>query len=436
MATRDRSVNIAARYFTFNSWWTYFTVQPANRVTSNTFLFQRVRNGSGVLNWKKKIANHEDATSDFTATYDSAQWNGKVGGVIKYSKDSFGNWSQNGPLVIEERLTGDYIGYQCITNPFTGTGWIGNADGRASNKFLSAVRETQTRFSAPTFIGELRETQRMLRKPAAALWDNILGYEAKLKKAKFRNPKRWIYSIPDLWLEQAFGWKPLMMDIEDAWGSLKHLLQKEHTEHISKAAVDNRHVGDQLFYQTPIGMNYMTVKLMQFKREESIVRYRGDVVVQAATTFADTAARWGFNPEEFVATAWELLPWSFLVDYFTTIGDFIDASGARTSSLKWVCKTVRTKSRDFKRAEVDPKYSVEAIPKASQVTAFSTEQSPAWSTFERRRITRTKGEVPVPDLSIRWEGPKWGQIANMSALLGSFNANLHFQTPRRRNYRL
>lgn len=439
MATKDRSRKISSRYFSFNSYNGQFNALSPYLVLSATQNFVRLRDGVSVPKWQEKIKNHEDATSNFNGTYDTLDIIGDVSGVFKYTCDSTGFPTPHGPKVVEERLTGSFIGTKALANPYYGSGFVGNADGRASNKFLSEVRATQSQFSAPTFLGELRETQRMLRRPAAALWENLLGYEAGLKKAKRRNPKRWIYSIPDLWLEHSFGWRPLMMDIEDAWNTLLTFLDQEHVKHISKAGVDNRHVDDTYQQATPNGLSFAQVTGRRIRREEAIVRYRGDVVVQAATTFADKAARWGFNPSEFVATAWELLPWSFLVDYFTTIGDFIDASGARTSSLKWVCKTVRKKSRDYWVLSYDPIATTSGLNanfKASIVANASLSKSPAQAIFERRSITRTSGTVPLPDLSIRWEGPKWGQIANMAALLGSFNANLHFQTPSRRNYRL
>jgi len=57
--------------------------------------------------------------------------------------------------------------------------------------------------------------------------------------------------------------------------------------------------------------------------------------------------------------------------------------------------------------------------------------------YERRTVHRMDftGVLLTPQVNILYEGPKWGQIANMSALFGQFCSNLHTQTPAKHNYR-
>lgn len=395
----------------------------------------RTRTGSGLPHYKELIAKHESATTGLTARYQSLDTSGAIEGSVRYFWDPSGGWASKTPQW--EYLSGDVLGYQQITSGAV-SNWPGNgAQGRAANKFLSEVRETQSRFSAPTFLGELRQTLRMMHRPAGALWKNLLGYEAALSKRKRQNPKRWIYSIPELWLEWSFGWKPLMMDIDEAWKAANSLLDEEHVQNCQGSAMDTQQISASASTYLPPGSNYCQCKFNTLAKENVLYRYRGDVVVQAATTCADRFARWGFNPDEFLPTAWELLPWSFLVDYFATIGDFIDASGARTAGLKWTNLTLRRKYTKVVTGYFNAEYSKSTIPAANYILSANLDKSPAMSIYVDKEVTRSAVSPSSISaaLSIRWDGPRWGQIANMSALLGMFNSNLHFQQPSLRNFR-
>jgi len=52
----------------------------------------------------------------------------------------------------------------------------------------------------------------------------------------------------------------------------------------------------------------------------------------------------GFRPEEFVPTAWELIPYSFVVDYFTNVNDIINAWAYRSAGIEWLQYTAYRES--------------------------------------------------------------------------------------------
>jgi hypothetical protein len=52
---------------------------------------------------------------------------------------------------------------------------------------------------------------------------------------------------------------------------------------------------------------------------------------------ADT---FGVNAREFIPAAWELMPWSFLIDYFSNIGDILEQTFVSLENMRWINKTV------------------------------------------------------------------------------------------------
>jgi hypothetical protein len=228
----------------------------------------------------------------------------------------------------------------------------------------------------------------------------------------------------------------LMMDIDDAWDALSSLSDKEGVAHLSRAPQ-----GLKLRSQT-FGLGSLYAGgVDRLKRDTSVrtsvqtsVRYRGDVVAQAATTFADKAARWGFNPAQFLPTAWELLPWSFLVDYFATIGDYLDASFTNTATLKWTCRTTRHKLITEELISPNRSATMSVFPVAAKASYASDGYS--YCKYTRVNVDRQPGASPVPSVVfVDFQNQSSNHLANMAALFGSFCANLHSQNPSPRNFR-
>jgi hypothetical protein len=350
--TKDMSTYYIGRYTQLAS------LAGTNQTLSRIQKITRTRTGQGVPNWKQKIKDHQSASSPLTGTFDSVNVVGWIDDNLIYYYDPVVGW---GGQRQEERIKGNVALYEIAPNLTPDTSLDNSVDGKASNKYLSAARELVTKMDGGTFLKELKQTLRMLRHPAEALSRSIDDYYKALSKRKRLESQRrrrkglpelpkdspkweWYNAIPDLWLEHSFGWKPFMMDVEDAFDALSSLSDQEGVVHLSRAAQ-----GLKLRSQSSsIGSQYAGAGADRLRRNvinrssvQTTIRYRGDVTAQAATTFADKAARWGFTPAQFLPTAWEILPWSFLVDYFATIGDFLDASFTNTATLKWTNKTIR-----------------------------------------------------------------------------------------------
>jgi hypothetical protein len=300
-----------------------------------------------------------------------------------------------------------------------------NADNRASAAFYKKLRATAVLFSGPTFLGELRETLHMIRRPASALYSSANGYLDALTRRKRASPKHWTKTISGLWLEHSFGWKPLINDVLDAAKAQRALISQPRQKVLSAGGKDVSNPfpvgvwGNGVYAAGTVGDNRM---LARSRRVDSvIVRYKGKVKAQAEMTTWDKWALFGFTPSEFIPTAWELLPWSFLIDYFTNIGDILTSAVTSTQNVVYVNKTVISE-REFTGFVVpfeveDATYAIVNIGRSD----FSC---------RRRSVSRSAGVgVPLPRLTFE-TGLSDGQLFNVAALLGQARA-LHGQnTPR------
>lgn len=122
--------------------------------------------------------------------------------------------------------------------------------------------------------------------------------------------------IPEQWLALQYGWKPLLGDVKGACDELANLLLEEPPLMSVEASFRKKLppwtvTMDAFEYNPPI------IK----SRERGTIAGRGRLVAACSSSLAQAAGRTGIiNP---YAVTWELLPWSFVVDWFLPVGAFL-----------------------------------------------------------------------------------------------------------------
>lgn len=179
-----------------------------------------------------------------------------------------------------------------------------------------------------TAAAERKDSIQMIGKRVDQMTDLLVSHKAnmgRLEKAikrakKPRKIKRLMNLISSLRLEFAYGWAPLASDL--------YTLGNEIMPPIFYADVHATVNAEQILPTYSFGYEggyYGTVKLT------------GKIGLEMNDPFTASAAQLGLtNP---AATAWELVPWSFAVDWILPIGDYLrqastlDGLNVRFSSL-------------------------------------------------------------------------------------------------------
>jgi hypothetical protein len=233
-----------------------------------------------------------------------------------------------------------YIGVDPDRRPVLET-----AENAAKTNFIKRVREQQTTFQGGVAAGELNETLRMLRSPVKSLRKGLSSYLATLKKRKRQvkrvSPRKRLNAarkvLADTWLEYSFGWKPLISDINDLTYTLANSQVSDDRKWtpVNASGVDESfQIGGAL---VGVGGGLCSgVNVSFIRHSKHQVVYRGSVSLDNPVT---KEWKFGYLPNDFVPTVWELIPYSFLVDYFTNVGDIINAATLFTSNLRWTART-------------------------------------------------------------------------------------------------
>lgn len=282
--------------------------------------------------------------------------------------------------------------------------------------FNRKALKRQTEWNSFVTAGELGEALRGMVHPLRSLrkaTGNML--DSLMKKGRRRGPwpiKEAKKVASDTWLEFSFGIKPTVSDIEDAARACARIsITQPPRNFVSHTAygVNTVPVNDNV----TTGSGYLRVRRRKQIRNEYVgVKFYGtignDALDEGARAFLNT---FGISWGEVVPTVWELIPYSFLVDYFTNAGEVISALSHGTGGLKWVSKGTCFVSESY-WSDVEVEYLNPSTVQRQDIRSLLGERCFKVSrTISRGTYTGTR--IPSFEWNIPGMGLKW---LNMAAL--------------------
>jgi len=214
----------------------------------------------------------------------------------------------------------------------------------AGTKAMAGVEEPD--FQSLVFIGELRETLRFLKNPVKS-WSDFVR---KAKRDKSRAAKRTDRLktvgefMSDSWLSYRYGARPLLSEAESALQAVHNTLHNVKPTRITSRGF----AMDSGSHQT----NSTTGSFPGFTwsrdaNTEASVKVRAGVLYEHFA-HSDT---FGVGVKEIPSAMWELLPYSFVVDWFANVGTFVRAITPKVGVRylgKWTTvETIQETSAEF-----------------------------------------------------------------------------------------
>jgi len=303
-----------------------------------------------------------------------------------------------------------------------------DAERNALTGILKRVRAQKLYFEGATFVGELGEAIHGIRHPADALRKQLDKYFLSLENRKrkvlrlpvHKRQAEWGKAVSGSWLEVQFGWKPLISDTKAIAETIGKLMfrppPRDRISFQSRERVENVGNTSNFVYVTSNLVGYQNTNTVT----ERTVRYicgmetNATIASSAVSGLIDAC---GFNPSDFVPALWEVTPWSFVVDYFTNVGDIIEAAVTDTKAVKWIVRTERVYTVQTT--------STQQVSSQGRLTALNPgyrEVMNSFGTFgsvklARRTVVRTiPASLGIPTLKFTHPGESFGKMANLLAL--------------------
>jgi hypothetical protein len=239
--------------------------------------------------------------------------------------------------------SGDYMGI-----PFGFTSFIDDTDPggtsvSADNLAIARLQDqllsfTQTVQSGED-IGEAKKTLDAIRRPMNGIrriTESVLERHIDaLKRPAHHIPK----ALADAYLEFNFGWKPLAATIGEAIVGMQN--REDFAIYKGFNATGTVLDTSSKINSSASGPAAIIIAATGWRRGKTSVRYKG--VWSSSVTVPRRAVSdvLGLRAKNFLPTVWNLIPYSFLADYFTNIGDIVESLNVPWDDVRWCCKTVR-----------------------------------------------------------------------------------------------
>lgn len=180
--------------------------------------------------------------------------------------------------------------------------------------------------SSPLMTGEmlsdLGQTVGMLKRPfrgASELINNMIRYK---QKRVGKTAKSATKANADAWLEYRYGWTPLILDGNTI---IKEATRKRDACQRSRlVARSGGATSDTVTYANSNAGSYgisSSCSVTKLLRRSVGVMYE----VKNRTSSEELARFTGTRARDLGSTLWETIPYSFVVDWFTNVGDWIQA---------------------------------------------------------------------------------------------------------------
>jgi hypothetical protein len=306
--------------------------------------------------------------------------------------------------------------------------------------FLRKALDITKEFQSGVFLGELREVLSMIVNPAKSFRKGIDDYvtDVRIKARKMAAGRKlstltldpcrsklkngaYVQScshlqemLADTWLEFSFGAQPLVSDIEHAMAALSRYNNKFHhkskivrafaKEINEKRAKPVKRTVGYLYYYSQMGtkLEYMEI-------------FRGSVLCEPVSRLGMAADLAGFTLSDFLPSVYELIPYSWLLDYFTNIGAIITAYSNQNLRLAWTNKTSVRKCSNYPVGVHLDQSRLKTMQTAGLVGAVTFAPHNWVSTYKLiERDSWGGGFIPTIGFQIPGFGLKWLNLAALA----------------------
>lgn len=262
----------------------------------------------------------------------------------------------------------------------------------ALDRVKRRLRNTQNDFNSLVPLAEIKEMRGLIHSVSNSAF-TLVGGLLELKKGRIREAAR---KASDLWLTWSFGVSPTISDIADLSGSIQ--------TYLSESGGKNVHVASSKEDTWRSSGGVINANVSQYVAGRGGTRFEHHYKCSYTGAFLmpvhggndyGLAKHLGFDFGQIIPTFWELVPYSWIVDYFTNAGTYLeDYFHSPNARMIYLNKSVKY----TKKAYIDSWQPVNQAPSLAKVITFAG--SP--SSYEYTNFLRTPLSVlPVTPLRFK-----------------------------------
>jgi len=301
---------------------------------------------------------------------------------------------------------------------------ITDVTNRAIRKLVDRIDAARSSVESGQDFGEYHQSLRSFLRPVDSLKQYVLSYFPLVKKrTRGMRGHNIAKVVADTYLEWHFGWKPLAEDVADAYSGLTGNTHLDVVPVYASARMpfsSTVSAPASLATLGPVTAKYRTRMISEYS-----VRFKGAVRTGCSVSgLLPTEAVLQLDLPHFLPTVWDLVPYSFIADYFVNIGDIIKCWSCGTRNLAWVQRTTRTITRRVIDTYGEVQLPLSPNTVLTDTPGFGSHDEVIRTDFARLRID-DPGTIR-PSLEFHLPTSPWPYI-NLGALLLSGGLPLQSQ---------
>ncbi len=227
-------------------------------------------------------------------------------------------WSGTPTVLYESTSTHEHMGGGCFP---AGIPVDMVLQDQALAKVKRQIADNTKEFNSLVPLAEAKELQGLVHQTANLATTLVRGL-LDLKHGKFRDAAS---RASDMWLGFNFGVKPLISDTKSVAESLAAFFEQPPRRQTFNGTASKTwftSVSGSLISNTA---QYSGCKCTGRLEHHLTVKYTAGCLLDIKSANDYSMGRHlGFAPESLLPAAWELVPYSWVVDYFTTAGEFLE----------------------------------------------------------------------------------------------------------------
>lgn len=356
-----------------------------NQVTK----MDRVREGTEMPDWRRRVAEGTNATTVLKAS-------------LQTCKSSQGLWrgTENGTIKHSSSKQGINVMIYNVGNPAYDIAGITKS--KATSKAYKVINKLFSQFSGQVFLGEFGQTKKLLLHP--------LRQSVALAKALVEN-RNLAKNVAKSWLEFQFGIKPLLNDVDEIMKRINKTLPRVENLTYRTYDTDSTSLSSSVTEGRDIYGFLQRIDTIDSFKAECIVRFGvTQSLLDSANVYRSDWSSSFTDLSQIPVTAWELLPWSFLADYFVNVSEIIQAATTSTRNISYV-----SRSQIMTRSRRETGSTVGVLGAQYKITV----NIPRVVTTTKRDVIRDAGPLGIPSVVFSLPGTNIRYL-NIAALVTSF----------------
>lgn len=211
----------------------------------------------------------------------------------------------------------------------------------ALSRVKRRIKSKEANFDALVPIVELRELRRLVTS-SATLTSRFVETALALRSLKRLRPRDALKRLGEAWLTWSFGVSPIVSDTVKLTESIRAYLDRnDHRSRVTGQAsrdwVTTNRTGSGGAYGTNDWIHGRFTHELSYK---FVALHHFDLTASNSYTLSQHL---GLGPVRIIPAAWELVPWSWIADYFGTVGQFLDDTYSAAPSLIFIVENRKYK---------------------------------------------------------------------------------------------